>query len=53
MTGNILIAASLAVLYSKAAEGSEHEQFYEMILEVLFDGQPVADGDSSEGHTLH
>jgi hypothetical protein len=53
MTGNILIAASLGVLYLNAAEGSEYEQFYQMVLEVLSDGQPVADEDSSDGHILH
>jgi hypothetical protein len=53
MTGNILIAASLGVLYLNAAEGSEYEQFYQMVLEVLSDGQPVADGNSSNGQTLH
>jgi hypothetical protein len=53
MTGNILIAASLAVLYHNAAEGGEYEQFYQMVLEVLSDGQPVADEDASGGQTLH
>lgn len=52
-TGNILIAASLAVLYLNAAEGGEYEQFYQMVLAVLSDGQPVEDGTSSGGHTLH